>query len=217
VAAGPIVQACDHHRTGRERADPTDRAVGPSVPAQADRASAGLTDPALADLTDRERADQSDRGPAGQSAPGIAPKVPVSAGPNVLPRVLNARQNVPPYGRNVPRRAGRPTSGAGRQVRNIDGMQDHNNDPVHPRRTVRRNGNKAVHSNVHDHSHRHVRANITHVPGKVAAVVVVADEGIKAGDRSVRDLSRTQPRNEPLCWRRVRVRKADLSVDAHAR
>jgi hypothetical protein len=206
MAHGPIVLACG--QTALERADPT-------VQAQAGRAEAGLTDRAQADLTDpgfdqtvRKRAgqsglEQSDPERADQSGRGIAPKVPVSAGPNVPPRVLNAQHNVPPSVGNVPPRAGRRTSGAGRQVRNTGGMQDHNNDLARNRRTGRLNDSKAVHdlSNAHGHNNRRVRASITHVRDKVvaaavaAAVVAVHD---RTSARSARDLSRTRPSNNPV-------------------
>jgi hypothetical protein len=214
VAHGPIVLACG--QTALEPADPT-------VQAQAGRAGAGLTDRAQADLTDPgfdqtvrkragqsgleqsdpERADQSGRERADQSGRGIAPKVPVSAGPNVPPRVLNAQHNVPPSVRNVPPRAGRRTSGAGRQVRNTGGMQDHNNDLARNRRTGRLNDSKAVHdlSNAHGHNNRRVRASITHVRDKVAAaavVVVVVAVHDRTSARSARDLSRTRPSNNPV-------------------
>jgi hypothetical protein len=228
AARGPIVRACDH-QIGLEQADPTDRAVDLSAPAQADRVLAGLTGPAQGhprdqvDQTVRERADPSGR--------AIVRKVPASAGPNGPPRALNARQNVParvpnarqngpPLVRNGQLQAGRQTIGDGRPARNNGATRDHSNDPARSRRTGRLNGSKAVRdlSNAHDHNNRHVQASITHVRDKVAAAVAVAaDEGIKAEDRSARDLSRTQHRNKPLRRRRVQVRKADLSADARAR
>ena len=112
--------------------------------------------------------------------------------PNVPPRVLNAQHNVPPYVRNVPLQAGRPISSAGRQARNTGGMQGHNNDPARNRRTDRLNATKAVRdlSKAHGHNNSHVRASITHV--QVVAV------HRRASARSVRNLNRTRPNNNPV-------------------
>jgi len=121
----------------------------------------------------------------------------VSAGPNVSPRVLNAQHNVPPYVRKVQLQAGRPTSGAGRPVRNTGGMQDHNNDTALNRRTGRLNGSRAARdlSTAHGHKNRYFRASITHVRDKVVVVVAVHD---RTSARSAGDLSRTRPSNNPV-------------------
>ena len=114
--------------------------------------------------------------------------------PNVPPRALNAQHNVPPYVRNVPLQAGRPISSAGWQARNTGGMQGHNNDPARNRRTDRLNATKAVRdlSKAHGNNNRHVRASITHVRDEV----VVAVHG-RASARSVRNLNRTRPNDNP--------------------
>ena len=165
--------------TAQVQVDLTGRGFAPIVQVQAGpivRARGGLTDPRQAGLIGRE----------------IGLKVPAWAGPNVPPRVRNAQQSGLPSARNVLSRAGRPISGAVRQAPNNVGMQDHNNDPTHSRRTGRHNGNKAARdlNNAHDHSNRHVRASSTHAHDKG----VVHDPN---SARSAHDHSRVQHRNEP--------------------
>jgi hypothetical protein len=173
--------------TAQVQVDLTDRGFAPIVQVQAGpivRARAGLTDPRQADLTVRVQ--------AGLTGREIGLRVPAWAGPNVPPRVRNAQQSALPSARNVLSRAGRPISGAVRQAPNNVGMQDHNNDPAHSRRTGRHNGNKAARdlNNAHDLSNRHVRASSTHAHDRG----VVHDPN---SARSAHDHSRVQHRNEP--------------------
>ncbi|MGC2780829.1 MAG: hypothetical protein WA418_34860, partial [Bradyrhizobium sp.] len=157
--------------TAQVQADLTGRGFAPIVQVQAGpivRARGGLTDPRQADLTVRVQAGLTVRVQAGLTGREIGLKVPAWAGPNVPPRVRNAQQSGLPSARNVLSRAGRPISGAVRQAPNNVGMQAHNNDPAHSRRTGRHNGNKAARdlNNAHDLSNRHVRASSTHAHDK---------------------------------------------------
>jgi len=107
--------------------------------------------------------------------------------PNVPPRVLNAQHNVPPYVRNAPPQAGRPTSSAGRQARNTvitTTIQTHRPPQRHqsgarPQQSARQQ--------------QQARPGQHHARPRQGG-----GGGARSSARSVRNLNRTRPNNNPV-------------------